>query len=292
MHRRGFLGTLAGSLGALALTSPFASPLSAAPLEKVRSLGVLRVGLYADNRPWSWDAAGQPAGIDVDLARALAEAFGVRADIALFTADEAVSDDLRNVVWRGGLLGFQPCDVMLHVPFDPRFAAQEDQVVFVAPYYRESFAAVCGNEARDCDVPPPQLAGKRLAAELDSIPDFYLLGGFGGVLRKDVVHYPTGYEAVGAVQDGKADFAVATRAQVDAAMADNPGGNAKRRRGPLPAIASPGWDIGMAVKENSRTLGFAIEETVEAMAQDGRLAALFTRHGVEWKPALATQPNT
>lgn len=295
VDRRAFIGALArsaaGMAGAMALPALLApTPLLAAPLEKVRELGVLRVGLYADNRPWSWSDSGKPAGIDVDLAHALAEALGVRADIALFLADEDLSDDLRNVVWRGGLLGFQPCDVMLHVPFDRQFMAREDNVAFLAPYYRERFGAVCGPQVDDCEAPPVRLKGRRLAAELDSIPDYYLLGSFGGVLAKDIVHQPTGYGAVVAVSRGEADAAIATVAQIEAAMADIGSDGLRRRAGPLPAMMSPGWDIGIAVKENSRNLGFAIEEQVAKLSADGRMKAIFARHGVDWRPALAAQP--
>lgn len=286
MRRRQFMAGLAGAAGSLALSSP----LAAAPLAKVRELGVLRVGLYTDNRPWSWDVSGRVTGIDADIARAIAERLGLRVDLALFPADEEVSDDLRNVVWRGGLLGFLPCDVMLHVPFDMQFAKQEDQVVFVAPYYRENFGMVCGGDARDCEAPLPQFKGKKLAAEIDSIPDFYLLGSFGGVLRSDVTHYTTGYGAAHAVQSGEADMAVATRAQIEAAMTDAPSEYARQRKGPLTALPSAGWDIGMAVKENSRSLGFAIEDVVVEMTEDGSLATIFAAHGVAWQQALATKP--
>lgn len=285
MDRRSLIKGL-GAVGALASLRP--ASLLAAPLEKVKALGALRVGLYADNRPWSWEEKGKPAGIDVDLAHALAEKLGVRADIALFTADEDLSDDLRNVIWRGGLLGFQPCDVMLHVPFDRQLMAREDNVTFLAPYYRESFGAACG-EAADCEAMPVRWKGKRIAAELDSIPDFYLLGHAGGALSKDVVHVPTGYEAVMAVGKGEADAAVASTAQIEAALHDAPDAGIARRKGFLPAMLSPGWDIGIAVKENSRNLGFAIEEQFAAMAKDGRMKAIFARYGVEWKPALASQ---
>lgn len=284
--RRQFLAGAFGAGCAMALSGP----LGAAPLAKVRELGVLRVGLYADNRPWSWDkGGGLPAGIDVDLANAIAEQLGVRSEIALFTADEALSDDLRNVVWRGGLLGFRRCDLMLHVPFDMQLSAQEDQVVFVAPYYREEFTALCSAQTRDCDMPPQRFVGSKVAAELDSIPDFYLVGGFGGILRGDVVHYPTGHAAAHAVHQGEAEMAVATRAQIEASVAENAGSGAKLRRSPLPMLPSPGWDIGMAVREDSRSLGFAVEEIVAAMAADGRMTALFGQHGVTWQAAAATR---
>ncbi|GAB4481669.1 MAG: transporter substrate-binding domain-containing protein [Erythrobacter tepidarius] len=283
--RRGFL---AGAMG-VGCTALIGSPLGAAPLARVKELGVLRVGLYADNRPWSWDRDGTPAGIDVDLAMAIAEQLGVKSEIALFTADEDLSDDLRNVIWRGGLLGFRRCDLMLHVPFDMQLAAREDQVVFVAPYYREEFTGLCSAQTRDCDQPPQRFVGSQIAAELDSIPDFYLVGGFGGILRGDVRHYPTGYAAALAVHDGEAEMAVATRAQIEASLADRADSGARLRKSPLPMIPSAGWDIGMAVREDSRSLGFAVEEIVAAMASDRRMAALFARHGVTWQPAAATQ---
>lgn len=284
--RRGFLAGMVGAGCAMALSGP----LGAAPLAKVRELGILRVGLYADNRPWSWDrGGGQPAGIDVDLALAIAEQLGVKPEIALFTADEELSDDLRNVIWRGGLLGFRRCDLMLHVPFDMQLAAKEDQVVFVAPYYREEFTALCSAQTRDCDQPPQRFVGSKVGAELDSIPDFYLVGGFGGILRGDVQHYPTGHAAALAVHEGEVEMAVATRAQIEAAMADSAGSGAKLRKTPLPMLPSDGWDIGMAVREDSRTLGFAVEDIVARMTADGRMKALFAKAGVTWQAAAATK---
>ena len=56
---------------------------------------------------------------------------------------------------------------------------------------------------------------------------------------------------------------------------------------PLPAFSSPGWDIGMAVKENSRTLSDALETILGKMTDAGELAAIFARYGVAYTPALA-----
>lgn len=285
MRRRGFLSGLAGSAGLAAL----GAPLGAAPLDKLRETGVVRMALYNANRPWSWDDNGKPAGIDVDIAKAIAADLKLRPEIVLFMADESVSDDLRNTVWRGGLLGFQACDVMLHVPFDPAFARTEDNVVFVAPYYRETFGAVCSPQTKNCDAPPQLFVGKTVAAEMESIPDIYLMGSFGGVLRSDVKHFADGYAAASAVHEGEADFAVATRAQIEAAAKDHPDQRAQMRKSPLPLLPSSGWDIGMAVKEDSRSLGFAIEEAVEAMVADGRMAAIFAAHGVAWQHADAAK---
>lgn len=259
----------------------------AAPLARVKELGTLRVAVYRDNRPWSWRSEGRLTGIDVDLARAIADRLGVRLDAAELTADESVDDDLRNAVWKGGLLGFTACDLMMHVPYDRVFAGRNDQVALVAPYYRESFALACGNAVSDCEAPPPQFKGKRLAAELDSIPDFYLLGSFGGVLKQDVDHYLTGTDAMSALIEGKADAVMASRAQIETMLADGSAPSIHRRRGPLPAMFSPGWDIGMAVKENSRSLGDAVEEIVSGMTASGELAAILSRYGVSYAAPLA-----
>lgn len=273
-------------IGAAALL-PLAGPLIAAPLARVKDLGVLRIAVYKDNRPWSWRSNGALTGIDVDIATAIAEVLGVRADIAELMADESADDDLRNGVWKGGRLGFQPADLMLHIPFDRAFAARNDQVAIIAPYYRESFTLACDSREADCEAPPVRYRGKRLAAELDSIPDFYLLGSFGGILANDVVHYTGGTDAVEALVSGKADVALASRAQIETVLATANAPYVKTRHAPLPAMLSPGWDIGMAVKENSRTLGDAIEDCMAAMAKSGRLASIFQRHGVSYEPALS-----
>ncbi|ETI61050.1 ABC transporter substrate-binding protein [Sphingobium sp. C100] len=272
--------------GAMALGGALPALAPAAPLAKVRDLGVLRVAVYGDNRPWSWEKDGTLVGIDVDLAKALAGKLGVRADLAQITADESVDDDLRNAVWKGGLLGFMPADIMLHVPFDRAFAARNDQVAIVAPYYRETFQFACANGDIDCDAPPVQWKGRRLAAELDSIPDFYLIGAFGGALAKDVTHYRSGAAAVDAMIDGEADGVLASRAQIEAVLHERGATDVRRRRMPLPAFTSPGWDIGLAVKENSRTLGDAAEDIIAAMTASGEMQALFDAHGVRYeKPA-------
>ena len=87
--------------------------------------------------------------------------------------------------------------------------------------------------------------------------------------------------------DGRADGVLASRAQIEAALHDRGNPAIIRRKMPLPAFTSPGWDIGMAVKENSRTLGDAVEEIVTAMAASGEMKALFARYGVNWTAANA-----
>lgn len=281
--RRAFL---AG--GMASLMAPL--PLSAAPLAKVRELGVLRVAVYRHNRPWSWsepDNSSNLRGIDVDLAGTLAQKLGVKLDIQEFTAGDDMATDLRNAVWRGGLLGFKPADVMMHVPFDRQLMVENDQCAILAPYYRESFAAACGPEQHDCDVPAPEYRGRRLSAAVATIPDIYLLSSFGGTLRSSVTHFNTGHDAVLALGTGQSDVAVATKAEVEAGIFDMKNPAIKARKRALEGIQSPGWDIGMAVKENSRSLGDVLEGMIGKMGNDGQLKAIFAAYGVEWRPAIS-----
>lgn len=273
--RRALLGAAFGLAAALALPIP----ASALPLRKVRETGVLKIAVYRDFAPWSWRENGVLKGIDVEFGQALAERLGVKAELIDFMADEGVSDDLRNMVWRGPLIGGTAADVMMHVPYDPAFAKLNDRVVIVGPYYREGFAMACSRDI-DCEVPPPQFKGKKLAAELDSIPDFYLSGSFGGVLRSDVTHQTSALKAFDLVTEHKADVVMATRAQVEHAMT-RPGAEALvKRKGALPALPSAGWDVGLAIKDDSRDLADALEGHVEAMRADGSIDAILARYGV------------
>lgn len=277
---------LLGALMALAIPIPIAVPARARPIDKIGADGVLSIAVYRDFAPWSWrDAAGTLRGIDVDLGTALAAAIGFKARFTDFMADEGVDDDLRNMVWRGSLVGGSVADVMMHVPTDRRLALQVERAVIGAPYARESFAIACGPGA-DCEVPPPQWAGKRLAAELDSIPDFWLSGSFGGVMRSNVVHFLSGAAALDALKSGQADVAMASRAQVEHALAGNAAPHIKQRRSPIPALASPGWDIGIAVKDDSRDLADALEAAMDRFAADGTLVKLFAAYGVTHVPPV------
>jgi ABC-type amino acid transport substrate-binding protein len=175
---------------------------------------------------------------------------------------------------------------MMHAPFDRAFALRNDRVVIVAPYYRESFAIGCGR-AVDCEDPPARFKGHKIAVELNSIPDFYMSGQFGGALRSDVVHMTSGMVALDSVREGKTDLAMATRAQVEHALSK--GGDAiVARKGPIPALTSPGWDIGLAVKDDSRDLGDRLDTLLPELIADKTVPAIFDRYGVTLRAPLAS----
>ena len=42
-------------------------------LDQIREDGYIEFALYEDYRPWSWEEGGKPTGIDVDIAKLIAE---------------------------------------------------------------------------------------------------------------------------------------------------------------------------------------------------------------------------
>jgi ABC-type amino acid transport substrate-binding protein len=264
-----------------------ACPVRAMSLDKVRAAGVMRIAVYRDFEPWAWFDGATLRGIDVDIGIAIAAKIGVRAEFIDFLAGEDVDEDLRNMVWKGPATGGRVADVMMHVPYDRVFAQRNDRAVIVAPYYREGFSLACDRRAIDCELPPPQYKGRKIAVELDSIPDFYMSGSFGGVLRADVTHLPSGMAALEAVRGGQSEVAMATRAQIEHALAK--GGDALiERKGPLPALTSPGWDIALAVKDDSRDLGDRLESLMSELVADKTIPAIFDRYGVMLRQPLAS----
>ncbi|MBP7337150.1 ABC transporter substrate-binding protein [Niveispirillum sp.] len=279
MNRRHLLAMVA----TLPLAAGFARSTNAAPLDKVMAKGSLRIAIYRDNPPWSWRREGKLVGIDVDLGRALAEKLGVKPEFMELTADENMDDDLRNAVWKGSILGEPVADVMMHVPHDREFGLRNDMAVLTAPYHRESFALACDPARTDCKGSMADMAGSAIAVETDSVPDFYLTGAFGGRLRGDVVHHLSAAAALADLITGDAGAAMATLAQVELGLSAA-GRKLVVRRGPFPGLAKQGWDIGIAVKADSRDLGYRLEDVMTGLLADGTIAAIFTTHGITHVP--------
>jgi polar amino acid transport system substrate-binding protein len=270
LNRRGLLLGLTAAAGA--------GGAQAAGLAKVQESGILRVAVYKDNAPWSFRAPdGSLTGADVEIGAGMARALGAKVDYYEFLADESVEDDLRNVVWRGSLLGGGVADVMLHVPTDKAFAERIEQVLITAPYYRESFVLNCDPTKADCSG-LPGLRGATIAVELDSVPDMYLSGSIGGQFLRSVKHYMSGAEAMAALRKGEVAGAMTTRAQSEYGLMGAAGGY--RTVGALPGLFRTGWDVGLAVKADARDLGEKLSAILSEMGKSGELAQILGKYGV------------
>ena len=282
--RRRFLSGLAAAGATVGASAGTVLPRAAAarPLDEVMERGRLRVAVYRDFRPFSFQQDGTLVGIDVDLARAIAGKLGVKADIVEQIAGETVSDDLRVAVWRGSLFGGELADIMMHIPYDKQFGLMNPEAVLFGPYHHEVFA-LARNPQRVRSAMLATLPEEPIAVEIDSIPDFFLLGLQGGRLRSHVIHCPTPEAAVEKLTSGEAAAVLAPLSQVQAAL------GARAEQFPITTVTLPGmmtssWNVGMATKENSRDLVYAIGDAVAALTEDGTMAKVFASYGVTHTP--------
>jgi ABC-type amino acid transport substrate-binding protein len=110
--------------------------------------GELKVAVYKDFAPYSFQDHGQPRGVDVELAQALAKALGCAPDTDLGAGREKLDDDLRDYIWRGSPLHKQQlADLMMRVPYDRDYAQKRNElgelenghVVMFGPYQNEQW---------------------------------------------------------------------------------------------------------------------------------------------------------
>lgn len=250
--------------------------------EKIQASGKLKVALYLQNAPYSDGDSNQIQGVDVAVAQAIAEGLGLQAQFLPFQADERMSDDLRNMVWKGHYLGYGPADVMLHVPVDPYFIRENPQVLITEPYTRESLVLFY-NPDKVQEASPDALQGKRIAAETGIGSTATLMTFANGRLREDVVLYPSGIAAVQAVLQGKADAAYVTQAQAQAALFADQTADLNdwgMQAFSLPSMPARGWALGAAVKKSNRPLAEAIEAQIKALRNSGELQKIFAQYGL------------
>lgn len=262
-------GVIAAILAGLSVA--FALP-AAADLEHIRAKGQLSVAVYDDFPPWS----GKRGGIDHALADAIARKLGLKLSLIPFPAGEDISDDLRNMIWKGHYLGFGPADLLMHMPVDRSVMLKNEQVAIFAPYYRDTVQLVRNLKAIPDVDGIASLEGKRLGAEKVSISAMVLLGE--SSLRDQVSIYASGVEAVEKLQAGEVDAVLATRAEIESVLRGD--GRFEVTAAPFPRLPRQGWVIGMSVKKEHVELAHAVQKAVNELFESGEMTALFARHGV------------
>ena len=250
----------------------------ATPLEKLRDRGTLIVGLYNDMPPFH--AAGK--GIDVDIAKAVAEKLQLKLSMLPFNADESMADDLRNMVWRGHYLGFGPADMLLHVPVDKPLMDASPRVEIFAPYYRERVVL-----ARDLSKLPqlPSLAalkGQPVAVPGQSLAGWLMIGADNGAYREQLrTQWADGTLAAKALRDGEVAAAAGLASELESVLRGDP----RFAIEPLPMPRAPrdGWAVGCAVKKESVDLAHAVQLAINELAQGGALEKAFATSNVAWR---------
>lgn len=289
---------MAGARLFLALWLTLCCALAQADVVRVRAFddiiesGVLKVAMYENFPPYSYQQDGQPRGVDFELAQKLAEGLGLKLEVLWVTPDETLDDDLRNFIWKGHYLRRDVlADVMLRVPYDREFSYKRNElgelinelVVMFGPYQRERWQTAY-DDRRIEDVPSVAVFQYHpIGVEVDSVPSFYLSSVFEGRLAKNLHHYPSVQQAFAALKEGEVDATMAMRGEIEWLMAQAGDSHLKLAENAYPNMGKQVWDLGMAVHESNRELAYALEEVLEPLILEGGMEKLYAKHGLHYE---------
>lgn len=261
--------------------------------------GFIRVGVYKDFPPYSYIENGEPAGIDVELGKAIAEKLGVRFEPHWIIPDENLEDDLRNNVWKGHYLDKSEdgahipknvADLMMRVPYDKEYSYRQDistgeyvneMVVMFGPYQRETWQIAFDSSKIDKVSTIAKFQYHPIGVEIDSLPDFYLTSAFNGRMREQTKHYAKAEDAYAALDRGEVTGVMSMRSEADhwLSRVNNP--KLKLAENGFPMIGKQKWDIGMAIRQSDRQLGNEIDWIMERMILSGEVEQLFNKLGLQ-----------
>lgn len=245
--------------------------------------GYLKVGMYENFPPYSYEVDGEPQGIDVALGRRIAQEMGVEFKVHWIVPDENLGDDLRNNVWKGHYLAKRRlADVMLRVPYDKTYAYMQDstgeyineQVVLFGPYQQETWQIAFDPARLDSVETVAVFQYNRIGVEIDTLPDFYLTSALAGRMREQVRHFKTVEEAFQAMRDGEVSAVMGMRSEIDHELAKAGNSKFQAASNGFPGIGKQVWDVGLAIKHTHRQLGYALEAIVDKLVKSGEMNEL------------------
>lgn len=266
------------------LLCTFAFSVAARPLDDVIESKVLRVVVYADNAPFSWeDEKGTPHGIDVEIGKALAEEIGVKPQIIVRVQGEDLGDDLRGNVWKGPLTGGGVGDLMLHVPTDRELAMRNPEAVIGNPYFQETVALAINPGKISKNVTFDAFKAQPIGVKLGTVSDYFLMTFEDGALINNVHHHTKAPLGIKAFLEGEFAAILGVRSELEGLLHEQ-GGKADFTTPPMDGIFRSEWVVGTAVNETSRDLGYAVGAAITKMREDGRLKSIFSKFGVTYLP--------
>ncbi len=250
-------------------------------LDQIVDQGSMLFAVYEDNQPYSWEDAGKPRGVDVDIARLIAEDLGVTAQFNFVGAGENLEADLLNNIWKGGVIGGRVSNVMMRIPYNSSFACRVEQVTFTGQYASESIAIAYSKADYPDEKPvPAYFRFDTVAVENDSISDFYLSSFAGGQFRQNVRRFPDMEQAMGALATEGTKAAMGPRGQLEYGLT----ADIDIHQPPLAGFAISKWTLGVAVSFSYRPLSYAVDDAISAALADGRIAAVYDSYGLSFQP--------
>lgn len=248
-------------------------------MDTIIDRGFMEFAVYEEFAPYSWEEAGQPRGVDIEIARLIAETIGVEARFKFVRADENLEADLRNWIWKGPTVGGAVANVMMHVPYNSDFACRVEQVVFTGQYYKEGIAIAYDEAFYEGEQPTaPYFRFDPVGVENDTIADFYLTNLLGAGASAMIHRFPDISDALAAIPTGEVRAAMGPLARLEHFAAE---GTAVHKP-PLVNFAVGDWTIGLAVHMSYRPLAYAVDDAIMAGIEDGRIAQIFSDYGLTY----------
>ena len=254
--------------------------------------GEIKVAVYKDFAPYSFQEGSSPRGVDVELAQALAKALGVQLTLIWAPAGEKLDDDLRDYIWRGSPLHSQQlADLMMRAPYDPAYAQKRNDqgelenghVVMFGPYQNEQWQVAYDRRRLDKVASVAVFEQHPIGVEVDSVPSFYLTSVFNGMLAGKTRHYPGVPQAFAAMKAGEVDAVMAMRGEIDWQVHEAHDPQLALAQNAYPNMGKQRWEIGMAVHESNRQLAYAVEEALEALIRDGSVQRIYSHYGLQYE---------
>ncbi|MFK7868895.1 MAG: substrate-binding periplasmic protein [Roseobacter sp.] len=246
-------------------------------LDVLQEQGHMLFAVYEDFPPYSWKDGGTPRGVDIDIARLIAEDIGVEARFNFVAASENLDADLRNNIWKGPIVGGRVSNVMMRIPYDSKFKCRVEQVVFTGQYASESVAIAYDAATYPDDKPvPAYFRFDPVSVENDSIADFYLSSFAGGQLSGKVVRFPDMQAAMNALSDGQVSAAMGPLGQLEFGASEGIG----IHQPPLAGFAVSRWTLGVAINHRYRPLAYWVDDAIRYALEDGRIAAIYDSYGL------------
>lgn len=242
--------------------------------------GYMTFAVYEDFAPYSWMEGTEAKGIDIDIAKVIAQAMEVEAKFNFFASDENVDADFRNQVWRGGLINGEVSNIMMHAPYNKDLQCRNEFVVLGGQYFNETLATAYWKKAFPDGAPTtPYYRFHKVGVENDTVSDFYLTNFNGGMLRRNVVHYSGHKAAVKGLAMREVDAVMGVKGKLEHLDQSD---DIDVATPPLVNFALNEWTIGIAVNFRYREVYYTADGVIEDMVKDGRMQKIFDKYNISY----------
>jgi len=255
------IGLLLGLLLGYYVSTPREHSISY--VDKIKSRGKLILGTSADWPPFEYiDRNGQYAGIDIEIAKRIAQKLGVQLEV-------------KDMKFAALIEALKKGDIDIILADMTPTADREKEVDFSLPYYfGKGYAVVT---LKTSDIKSEQdLYGKRIGVQLGTIQEEWALENLKGKVA-DIKSYDRVYPEM---------VMVLKRGDVDAIIVGDKIGEALTIKDPDLKVATyvgvPTIGGAVAVPQGAEDLKYVVNSVIEELINSGELDKIFQQEILKW----------